>query len=342
MENLPSSNFQQFVVEVKAMIREAQYRALRAVNRELIELYWNLGKLIVERQARHGWGKSIVENLARELQVEFPGETGYSAGNLWRMRNFYMAYQDHEILAPLVREIAWTHNLHIFEKCKDNLQREFYLRMTKKYGWTKAVLLHHIDSQSYEKYLTNQTNFDKTVPEKYRLQAKLAVKDEYTFGFLGLGEEHSEHELEQALMQNIRAFLIEMGGDFTFLGNQYFLEVGGRGFRVDLLLFHRRLRSLIAIDLKVREFEPEHKGKMEFYLTALNEQMKLPSENDAIGIIICRSKNKTIVEYALKSSPHPIGVAAYTLTTTLPADYVGLLPSVAEIQERLRFLGEVE
>jgi len=342
MEHLNTPDFQQFVVEVKTMIREAQYRALRAVNRELIGLYWQLGQLIVERQAQHGWGKSIVENLAHELQFEFPGEPGFSTGNLWRMRNFYMAYEGNEILAPLVREVGWTHNLHIFEKCKDQLQREFYLRMTRKYGWTKAVLLHHIDNQSYEKYLTNQTNFDETVPEKYRLQAKLAVKDEYTFGFLGLSEEHSERELEQALMQNIRAFLIEMGGDFAFLGNQFFLQVGGKDFKIDLLLFHRRLRSLIAIDLKVREFEPEHKGKMEFYLTTLNEQMKLPGENDAIGIIICRSKNKTIVEYALKSATHPIGVAAYTLTTTLPADYVGLLPSVSEIQERLRFLGRAE
>jgi len=152
----------------------------------------------------------------------------------------------------MVREIGWTHNLHFFEKCKDPLQREFYLRMTKKYGWTKAVLIHHIENQSFKKYLANQTNFDQAVPEKYRLQAKLAVKDEYTFDFLGLGEEHAEQELELALMRNIRAFLIEMGGDFTFAGNQYTLEVGGKTYRVDLLLFHRRLRSLVAIDLKVR------------------------------------------------------------------------------------------
>jgi len=238
----------------------------------------------------------------------------------------------------MVREIGWTHNLHFFEKCKDPLQREFYLRMTKKYGWTKAVLIHHIENQSFEKYLANQTNFDQAVPEKYRLQAKLAVKDEYTFDFLGLGEEHAEQELELALMRNIRAFLIEMGGDFTFAGNQYTLEVGGKTYRVDLLLFHRRLRSLVAIDLKVREFEPEHKGKMEFYLTTLNEQVKLPEENDSIGIIICKSKNKTVVEYALKTGVHPIGVATYTLTRSLPAAYAGLLPSETEIIERLKYL----
>ncbi len=170
------------------------------------------------------------------------------------------------------------------------------------------------------------------------MQASLAIKDEYTFDFLGLGEEHAEQELELALMRNIRAFLIEMGGDFTFVGNQYPLEVGGKTYRVDLLLFHRRLRSLVAIELKVREFEPEHKGKMEFYLTALNEQVKLPEENDAIGIIICKSKNTTVVEYALKSGVHPIGVTTYTLTRSLPAAYAGLLPTEAEIIERLRYL----
>ncbi len=339
MEKLKNqTEFHQLVTEAKTMIRAAQYRALQVVNKELISLYWELGKLIVEQQAKYSWGKNVVENLALELQTAFPGESGFSAGNLWRMRIFYLEYQGNEILAPLVREFGWTHNLHIFEKCKDSLQREFYLRMTKKYGWTKAVLLHHIENQSFEKYLTNQTNFDQAVPEKYRLQAKLAIKDEYTFDFLGLGEEHAEQELELALMRNVRAFLIEMGGDFTFVGSQYPLEVGGKMYRIDLLLFHRRLRSLVAIELKVREFEPEHKGKMEFYLTTLNEQVKLPEENDAIGIIICKSKNTTIVEYALKTAGHPIGVATYTLTRSLPASYAGLLPSESEIIERLRYL----
>lgn len=341
MEKLPTPDFQQFVTEIKSAIREAQYRALRAVNRELIELYLELGKRITEKQQLHGWGRSVVDKLAHELQLEFPGEAGFSSRNLWLMREFYLEFSANEKLQPLVAEISWTKNMVIFTRCKDPHQREFYLRMTKRFGWTKAVLMHHIDCQSYEKYLTNQTNFDQTVPEKYRLQASLAVKDEYTFDFLGLGEEHSERELEQGLMQNIRSFLIEMGGDFSFIGNQFLLEVGGREFRIDLLLFHRRLRSLIAIELKVREFEPEQKGKMEFYLTALNEQMRLPDENDAIGIIICRSKNRTIVEYALKSSNHPIGVSTYILTTTLPEKLVGLLPSAAEIEERLRFLGDV-
>jgi len=251
------------------------------------------------------------------------------------MREFYLELSKNEFLQPLVAEISWTKNMVIFSKCKDDLQREFYLRTTKKYGWTKNVLIHQIENQSYEKYLLNQTNFDQTLPEALRNQAKLAVKDEYTFDFLELGDEHLEHELEQGLVKNIRSFLIEMGGDFAFMGNQYVLEVGGREFKIDLLLFHRRLRCLVAVELKIGEFEPEHKGKMEFYLTALNEQVKLPGENDAIGIIICKSKNKTIVKYALKNTMQPIGVAIYTLTRNLPTDYAGLLPSADDIQERL-------
>ncbi len=341
MKNIPDQPlFQQFVVEAKTMIREAQLEALRLVNTRLTALYWSLGKMIVERQKLHGWGKSVVERLSEELQYEFPGTQGYSTQNLWYMRQFYLEYYQSENLQPLVGEISWAKNIVIMSKCKDALRREFYMRLTKKYGWTKNVLIHQIENNSYEKYLLNQTSFDETLPESLRQQAKLAVKDEYTFDFLELSEEHSEYELEQSLVKNIRAFLVEMGGDFAFLGNQYLMEVGGKQFKIDLLLFHRRLRSLVAIDLKIGEFEPEYKGKMEFYLTALNEKVKLPDENDAIGIIICKSKNETIVEYALKNTAYPIGVATYTLTKTLPTAYAGLLPSETEIIERLKYLDD--
>ena len=186
--------------------------------------------------------------------------------------------------------------------------------------------------------MLNQTSFDQTLPEEIRLQAKLAIKDEYTFDFLELSDEHSEYELEQSILKNIRAFLIEMGGDFTFIGNQFRISVGSKDYSIDLLLFHRRLRSLIAIELKIGEFEPEHKGKMEFYLTALNEQMKYPEENDAIGIVICKSKDHTVVEYALKNAAHPIGVATYTLTQNLPKNFEGLLPTPEQILERIDIL----
>ena len=260
---------------------------------------------------------------------------GYSTQNLWRMRKFYSEYHQNEKLSPLVREISWSHNTVIIDQCKDNLEREYYIRMTKKYGWSKNVLIHHIEGKSYEKYLLNQTNFDEALPEKYRYQAKFAVKDEYNFDFLELGEEHNEKELELALMKNIRMFLSEMGGDFAFIGNQYRLEVDGEDYYLDLLLFHRRLKSLVVIELKTGSFKPEYAGKMNFYLAVLNDKVKQPDENPSIGIIICKSKSKTVVEYALKDSKSPIGVASYTLTETLPKEYKNLLPSPEEIEEKL-------
>ena len=278
------------------------------------------------------------EALVDELQKTFPGAKGYSAANLWRMRNFYLTYYKIEKLAPLVREISWSNNIVIMEKCKDDLQREFYIHMVKRYGWTKRVLTNFIESQTYEKYLLNQTNFEMTLPEERKGQARFAVKDEYTFDFAELSPEYSEHELEMQLVNNIRAFLIEMGGDFAFIGNQYHLVIGSRDLYIDLLLYHRRLRCLVAIDLKIGEFEAEYAGKMQLYLTALNEQIKLPEENSSMGIIICKSKDKTYVEYALKQSNAPIGVATYQLQNTLPEEMRSMLPEPEEIVKRLSIL----
>lgn len=324
------------VDEVKELIHKKQYKVLKLINAETINLYWEIGEEIYRQQEENGWGKSIVQVLSKELQKEFPGAKGYSAANLWRMRNFYLSYRDSEKLAPLVREISWSNNIIIMEKCKDDLQREFYIQMTKKYGWTKRILANFVEAQTYEKYLLNQTNFDMTLPEERRAQAKLAVKDEYTFDFAELSPEYSEHELEMQLVNNIRSFLIEMGGDFAFIGNQYHLMVGSRDLYIDLLLFHRRLRSLVAIELKIGEFEAEYAGKMQLYLTALDEQIKLEDENPSIGIIICKNKDKTYVEYALKRTNAPIGVATYQLSNSLPEDMKKMLPEPEEIVEKLK------
>ncbi|MEL6778757.1 MAG: PDDEXK nuclease domain-containing protein [Cyanobacteria bacterium J06597_16] len=325
--------------DIKQRIRGAQYEALRAVNRELIALYWDIGALIVTRQQGETWGKSVVKTLAQDLKTEFPGITGFSASNLWRMKLFYDTYQASEKLAPLVREIGWTHNLAIMEKCKDDLEREFYLRMARKYGWTKSVLIHQIENQSYEKTLLNQTNFAETLPEPLQNQATLAIRDEYLFDFLELGDQHSERELERALLSKVDTFLRQMGGMFAFLGSQYRLEVGDQEFFIDLLLYHRRLRCLVAIDLKIGRFQPEYVGKMQFYLSVLNDQVRLEDENPSIGIVLCKSKDKTIVEYALKDSDKPIGVATYRVVSTLPQDLEGQLPAPEQI---IRLLESVD
>lgn len=332
--------YRPFIVEIKELIQKKQYRTLKLINAETIELYWEIGEEIYRQQTEKGWGKSIVQILSKELQKEFPGAKGYSAANLWRMRNFYLTYCNSKKLAPLVREISWSNNIAIMEKCKDDLQREFYIRMAKRYGWTKRILANFIEGQTYEKYLLNQTNFDLTIPEDRKIQAKLAVKDEYTFDFAELSPEYSEHELEIQLVNHVREFLKEMGGDYTFIGNQYHLKVGTKDLYIDLLLFHRRLRSLIAIELKIGEFEAEYAGKMQLYLTVLDEQIKLPDENPSIGIIICKSKDKTFVEYALKRSNVPIGVATYQLSSSLPENMRELLPTPEEIVRRLKIFEE--
>ncbi len=330
------TNYGKLLIEVKERIRRAQYEALKAVNKELIALYWDIGKIVVEKQEKHGWGNSIVENLAKDLQLEFPGVKGFSKDNIWRMRKFYVHYNSNQKLAPLVQEIGWAHNIVIMETCKDDLEKEFYIRMTRKFGWTKNILVLQIENQTYEKTLLNQTNFDKAVPAKVRHQAKLAVKDEYTFDFLELAEEHNELELERGLIGKINRFLVEMGGVFAFMGNQFRIEIEGNEFFIDILLYHRHLKCLVAIELKVGKFIPEYAGKMQFYLAALDDLVKIRGENPSIGIILCQDKNRTIVEYTLRDTRRPIGIATYKLTKRLPKKLEKELPSPEQIYKLLR------
>ncbi|MEI7481645.1 MAG: PDDEXK nuclease domain-containing protein [Elusimicrobiota bacterium] len=319
------------LADIKQRVRAAQYAALRTANTEVVNLYWDIGRMIVSRQRGDTWGKSVVARLSVDLQKEFTGIHGFSSQNLWRMRQFFQAYSQKSKLSPLVREIAWTQNLLIIMGCKEDLEREFYLRATRKFGWTKTVLALNIEAGTYQKYLNNQTNFDSTVPEKVRNQAKLAVKDEYTFDLMELGEEHSEKELERALISKVNRFLTEMGGVFTFAGSQYRLEVDGQEYFIDILLYHRHLKCLVAVELKVGEFMPEYIGKMQFYLAALDALIKTPDENPSIGIVICKSKKRMIVEYSLRESKKPIGVSTYKVFKTLPDNLKGELPSPAQV-----------
>jgi len=330
-KTLENKEYKNFLQEIKERVYKAQYDALKVVNKELIALYWDIGKSIIVRQKKYGWGKSIVENLASDLQLEFPGIKGFSARNIWYMRNFFMLYSKNEKLQPMVAEIGWTHNLIIMEQCNDDLEREFYIRMTRKFGWSKNVLIHHIENKTYEKTLLNQTNFDKTLPAQIRHQAKLAVKDEYTFDFLELGKEHSERQFEQAILSRMDGFLREMGGAIAFVGSQYRIEVSDKEYFIDILMYHRHLRCLVALELKVGEFMPEYVGKMQFYLTALDRHIKAPGEKPSIGIIVCKSKDKTIVEYTLQQSKKPIGVATYKITRQLPKELKRELPSPEQI-----------
>ena len=332
--------FTEFVTEIKQQIKAAQYRALQVVNKEQIQLYWQIGRLIVERQTQHGWGKSIVETLAVELQKEFVGINGFSARNLWRMRALYEEYNQSSILPPVVAEIGWTHNIIILEKCKDEHQRFFYIEMARRFSWSKTLLINAIEAHTYEKTVINQQNFEQNLPQPQAENAALALKDEYIFDFLNLTELYTEAQFEQALVSNIRNFLASMGGDFTFVGDQFGVNVEGKNYEIDLLLYHRGLQCLVAIELKIDEFKPEYAGKMNFYLSALNAYHRKLHENPSIGIIICKSKKRTVVEFALQDVNKPIGVATYTFTESLPQELAQFFPSREDFIERIESISE--
>lgn len=327
--------YQKLLTEISKRIQLAQYEALKGVNRQLIELYWDIGRIIVQRQKEEKWGKSVVEQLSKDLQNAFPGIRGFSIRNLWNMRDFYLSYRKVSRLSSMVKEIGWTHNVVIMTKCKEDLEKEFYIRMAAKFGWTKTTLIQHIENNTYESTLTNQTNFEASLPAELLPQAKLAVKDEYTFDFLELGDEYKERELEKGLVLNIEPFLRKMGGMFTFMGSQYRLEVKDKEYFIDLLLYHRKLRCLVAIELKIGEFLPEYVGKMQFYLALLDDRTRLEEENLSIGIILCKDKDKTVVEYALRESNKPIGVASFRFSKQRPKKLQKDLPSPQQVEKLL-------
>jgi predicted nuclease of restriction endonuclease-like (RecB) superfamily len=327
--------FSAFVEEIKLKIKAAQYQALQIVHKEQIMLYWEIGQLIVERQRQYGWGKQVVENLSKELQSTFTDKIGFSARNLWYMRTMYIEYCKSTILQPLVAEIGWTHNIIILDKCKDEHQRFFYMEMTRRQLWTKRALIQAIDSKTWENTVINQQNFAQTLNKLQGDKASLILKDEYTFDFLNLSEPYTEQQLELALISNIRDFLIALGGDFTFIGNQFGIMVDGKNYEIDLLLYHRTLQCLVAIDLKIEDFKPEYAGKMNFYLSALNANHRKPHEKPSIGIIICKSKQRTTVEFALQDIQKPIGVATYSLTQSLPTELAQFFPTTQELIDRI-------
>jgi predicted nuclease of restriction endonuclease-like (RecB) superfamily len=332
------TGYAQILEDLKSKIKASQLQAISAVNKQLISIYRDIGRTIHEQQSAAEWGSSIVEHLAKDLQKSFPGMKGFSSRNLWRMKDFYISYRDNEKLTALLAEISWTHHLIILEKCKDPLEREFYIRMSKRQSWSYRVLMNQISNQTYEKTMTSQTNFDKNLPERLRPEAKLAMKDDYAFSFLELDEEHNEHELERAILCRIEDFLREVGSVYSFMGSQYRLEVGDQEYFVDLLLYHRKLRALVAIELKIGVFIPEYVGKMQFYLAVLDDTVRLKGENPSIGIILCKEKNRTIVEYALKETSKPINVASYQMVTKLPKQLQKELPSPEQISKLLNHI----
>ena len=335
------SDYLPFFEEIKSRIKSARFQAYRRVNKEITLLYWDIGKKIVENQEQFGWGKGVVEKLSSDLNKEFSGLAGYSARNLWDMRRFYLEYKDNQNLRQLVAEIPWGQNLVIMSRLKNIEEREFYIAKTIEYGWTRDVLVHQIEARAHlEINARKMHNFPQVLPEHLAEQADKALKDSYILDFLDISKPLHERQLEKKLIVRFKDFITELGLGFCFIGSQYKIKLNDKEYFIDLLFFHRKLRSLVAIELKIGAFIPEYAGKMNFYLNLLDDFIRLPEENPSIGIIICKDRNRLDVEYALKRINSPIGVSEYKLTQHLPANLQKELPTAEELSEGLKNIAE--
>ncbi len=300
---------QQFA-EVYDLIRQARERALRAVNKELIELYWKVGEYISLRVEQEKWGKGVVKELASYLRQAEPDLKGFSPQNLWRMKQFFEAYVGNEKLSPLVRELSWTNNLVILSRTKDEMEREFYLRLSIRERYSKRSLERAINSLTFERVVTTDQKLSPAVAELHP-ELNAHFKDLYVLDFLNLPDQHSEKELQKAILSNLKDFILELGSDFTFVGEEYRIQVGNTDFFIDLLFYHRELQCLVPVELKIDKFQPEYLGKMNFYLEALDRDVKKPHENPSVGIILCKDKDDQVVEYALGRNMSPTLVSEY-------------------------------
>jgi predicted nuclease of restriction endonuclease-like (RecB) superfamily len=337
MKKINSKDYIDFLSDIKRRIAASRVKVFRSVNRELLGLYWDIGKSIVDRQRKYGWGDSIVEKLAIDLSAAFDGALGYSAKNLWRMRVFYLSYKNHPKLAQLVREIPWGQNIVILQMVKDNKEREYYIQTTAEMGWSRNVLLNQIKADAYhcQKLVQKQHNFPKVLPANLAEQADESLRSVYSLDFLGIAKPVLERELERRLVEKVKHFMLELGKGFTFIGNQHRLLFSGKEYFVDLLFFNRVLKCLVAIELKTGEFEVEHAAKMDLYLDLLNEQVRLGDENPSIGIILCVKKDSVEVEYSMRRATNPMGVAEYRLTTKPSRELRNILPNNQDMCRQL-------
>ena len=348
--------YQSWLVQIKDRIRVSQLKAAIRVNTELILVYWQLGKEIIQKQQEANWGDTLIERLSKDLNIAFPEIKGFSRTNLFYIRKWYMFYSreqelvpqlvgqlpafvnldaDQELIPQIVGLIPWGHNREIITKCTDVKEALFYVSETIRYNWSRVVLLHQIDSKLYQRQGRALNNFALTLP---KAQADLAIetlKNPYNFDFLTLGPQAKERDLEDALADQVTNFLLELGQGFAYMGRQYQINVNGDTYYLDILLYHTKLRCHIVVELKMKEFQPEFAGKLNFYLNAVDAQMRHPNDNPSIGLLLCKTPNKVVVEYSLKNVTAPLGVAEYQLTHAIPEELKGELPTIEEIEEEL-------
>jgi predicted nuclease of restriction endonuclease-like (RecB) superfamily len=315
-ELLPNSRvYRDLLANVKAQIRTARVRAALAANRELVLLYWQIGKEILTRQRDEGWGTRVIDFLAHDLRAEFPDMRGLSTRNLKYMRSFAEAWPKKSIVQQLAAQLPWFHNCVLLDKVKAPPERLWYAEQTIENGWSRNVLVMQIQSGLYRRQGSATTNFQTTLPQPDSDLAQQLIKDPYTFDFLALAKDARERELESGLLVHLRDFLLELGTGFAFVSSQVLLEVGGEDFRLDLLFYHLKLRSYVAIELKMGSFKPEYAGKMNFYLAVIDDLLRHPDDKPSIGLILCKEKNRVVAEYALRNVTTPLGVSEFRLPT---------------------------
>jgi len=341
-QSLLPDGYPAFLKELKQRIRDAHLRASVAVNTELILLYWTIGRDILVRQEKERWGAKVIDRLAVDLKKAFSEMKGFSPRNLKYMRAFAEAWPDEEFVQQAVAQIPWGHNVRILDYVKERRAREWYVRATLEHGWSRDVLVHQIESGLHKRAGVAVTNFERTLPPPQSDLAQQITKDPYTFDFLMIGEDAHERELEHGLVAHLRDFLLELGVGSAFVASQYRLEVGGSDFFIDLLFYHLKLRCFVVVDLKAKEFEPEFAGKMNFYLAAIDDLLRHPEDRPSIGLIICKTKNQIIAEYALRNSTTPIGISEYRLAESLPAELKGSLPTIKELENELGRANDAE
>lgn len=336
-DSLPKG-YGELLETIKSKVRNSQVQAALSVNRELVNLYWEVGCSILDKQSLEGWGAKTTERLANDLKSAFPSMKGFSRTNLQYMAQFAREYPDPKIVQQLVGQIPWGHNIALLQKLDSLEERVWYAQKTIENGWSRAVLINWIGSGLFKRQGKAVTNFTHTLPASQSDLARETLKDPYSFDFLTLREDFDERELEDGLIDHIQRFLLEMGAGFSYVGRQVHIEVGGQDYYMDVLFYHLKLRCFVVVELKVTEFKPEYAGKMNFYLSAVDDLMKHKDDNPTIGILLCKTKNKMVAEYALRDIHKPMGVSEYEvqLLESLPDEFKGSLPSIEEIESELR------
>jgi predicted nuclease of restriction endonuclease-like (RecB) superfamily len=331
----PPSGYAEWLIELKQRIHTAQQRATLAVNRELVGLYWSIGSEILARQAEQGWGAKVIDRLAHDLRTAFPEMKGFSPRNLKYMRAFAEAWTDAEFVQGVLAQLPWYHQLALLDKLSGPETRRWYAAKAIEHNWSRNILVMQIETRLLERSGTAVTNFEASLPKVQSDLARESLKDPYRFDFLGLTNEAQEREIENALVKHVTEFLLELGAGFAFVGRQVLLDVGGDEFFIDLLFYHLKLRCYVVIELKAGKFKPEHLGQLGFYLTAVDRQVKSEHDSPTIGLLLCKSKNKVVAEYALGDKSQPMGIAEYKLLDSLPAELQTSLPSIEQIEQEL-------